>query len=154
MLLQVSLLRFSWSLYYRKYTLAVKLETTHKPAKPPTNQLNHLHTTQTALKPAKYQTNHLLICQKMAFLFPRRRFFMNRNIFPWPSHAKRETDAFFDVPARFRISPSPLHSSLTSLIADYNPSHKLLTQLQTFWTIFYEQFKTIVKFLWAIANFL
>ena len=39
--------------------------------------------------------------------------------------------AFFDIPARFCILPSPLHSSLPSLIADYNPSHKLLTQLRT-----------------------
>ena len=48
-------------------------------------------------------------------------------------NAKREADAFFDVPARFSILPSPLalHSSLPSLIADYNLSHELLTQLRT-----------------------
>ena len=38
---------------------------------------------------------------------------------------------FFNIPARFHISRSLLDSSLESLIADYNPSHKLLTQLQT-----------------------
>ena len=37
---------------------------------------------------------------------------------------------FFDIPVGFRISRSPLHSSLRSLIADYNPSRKLLTQLR------------------------
>ena len=39
--------------------------------------------------------------------------------------------AFFDVPARFRISPSPMYNSLPSLIVDYNPIHKLLTQVRT-----------------------
>ena len=40
--------------------------------------------------------------------------------------------AFFDVPARFRISPPPIYNSLPSVIVEYNPSHKLLTQLRTF----------------------
>ena len=57
--------------------------------------------------------------------------FYDQQQFPCPSRVKREIDAFFYVPARFRISPCPLHSSLPSLIADYNPSHKLLTQLRT-----------------------
>ena len=39
--------------------------------------------------------------------------------------------AFFYIPARFHILPYPLHSSLRSLIADYIPRNKLLTQLQT-----------------------
>ena len=56
---------------------------------------------------------------------------MNYNIFSaHPAHEEKCVD-FFDVPARFRISPSPLHNSLTSLIADYNPSNKLLTKLRT-----------------------
>ena len=38
---------------------------------------------------------------------------------------------FFDILARFRISPSSWHSSLPSLMAKYNPSHKLLTQSRT-----------------------
>ena len=53
--------------------------------------------------------------------------------FPSPSLAKWEVDAFFGVPAIFCISlfPLALHSSLPSLIADHNPSHKLLTQSRT-----------------------
>ena len=56
--------------------------------------------------------------------------------------------AFFYIPARFHISPFPLHSSLQSLIAEYNHSHGLLTQLQTFnfiihFNVFYEWFKGI-----------
>ena len=39
--------------------------------------------------------------------------------------------AFFDVPPRFHILSSPMYDSLPSLIVDYNPSHKLLTQLHT-----------------------
>ena len=42
---------------------------------------------------------------------------------------KKRNGCIFYVPARFHISPS-LHSSLPSLIANYNPSHKLLTQWQ------------------------
>ena len=56
---------------------------------------------------------------------------MNRNIFLAHPARKEKQMHFIDVPARFRISPSPLHSSLPSLIADYNPSHKLLTQQRT-----------------------
>ena len=56
---------------------------------------------------------------------------MNRNIFLAHPARKEILMHFFDVSARLRISPSPLHSSLPSLIVDYNPSHKLLTQLQT-----------------------
>ena len=56
--------------------------------------------------------------------------------------------AFFYIPARFHISPFPLHSFLQSLIAEYNRSHRLLTQLQTLnfiihFTVFYEWFKAI-----------
>ena len=55
----------------------------------------------------------------------------------WPPHqlrpfypsAREEKWVHFDISARFRFPPSPLNSSLPSLIADYNPSHKLLTQL-------------------------
>ena len=90
----------------------------------------HLQTSQTTLKPAKYQTNHLLIGQKLHCYFPEYIFDTPQH-FPCPSRAKKKIDAFFDVSGRFRISPSPLHSSLPSLIADYNSSHKLLTQLQT-----------------------
>ena len=85
---------------------------------------------RTTLKPANYQTNHLLISQKSHRYFPEDIFYEPQH-FPCPSRAKREIGAFFDVPARFRISPYPLHSSLPCLIADYNPSHKLLTQLRT-----------------------
>ena len=55
---------------------------------------------------------------------------MNRNIVF--AHLEREEKRvhFFDVPARFHISPSPLHNYLPSLTAEYNPSRKLLAQLQ------------------------
>ena len=102
-------------------------QTTHKPAKPPTN---HSQTSQNTLKLAKYETNHPLISQKLHHFFHEDTFCEPQH-FPCLSRAKRELGAFFDVPARFRISPSPLHNSLPSLIADYNPSNKLLTQLQT-----------------------
>ena len=63
------------------FPLAVKLETIHKPAKPPTNSqtihkpvkppTNHPQpqTNQTNLKLAKYQTNLLLISQKSYWYF-------------------------------------------------------------------------------------
>ena len=105
----------------------MKLETTRNPAKPPTN---HPQTSKTTLKPVKYQTNHPLISQKLHRFFPEDIFYQPQH-FPCPSRARREVGAFFDVPTRFRISPSLLHSSLPSLIADYNPSHKFLTQLRT-----------------------
>ena len=118
------------SLYKVKVTTltsAVKLEANHKPAKPPTKQPNHPQTTH---KPAKYQTNNSLISQKSHRFFPKDTFYEAQH-FLCPSRARREIGAFFDVPARFCISPSPLHCSLPSLIARYNPSHKLLTQLRT-----------------------
>ena len=54
--------------------LAVKLETTHKPA--------------------KYQTNYLIISQKPNRYFPEYIFYEPQH-FPCPSRAKREIDAFF-----------------------------------------------------------
>ena len=101
-----------------------------QPAKPPINQPDYPSTSQTTLKLAKYQTNHLLISQKLHCYYPEDIFYELQH-FPCPSHAKREIETFFYVPARFRISPSPLLSSLPSLIADYNPNHELLTQLRT-----------------------
>ena len=60
-----------------------------------------------------------------------------------PSHARREMDAFFYVLVRFRISRSPVHSSLLSLIADYNPNHRLFTQtMTTNFNEFLEKIKT------------
>ena len=47
-------------------TLAVKLETTQKAAKPPTNQSNHTQTNQTSPKPATIQANHLQASHKRA----------------------------------------------------------------------------------------
>ena len=98
-------------------------QTTQKPVKPPTN---HPQTSQTTHKPATNQP-------KIAFHEDNS---YEPQLFPCPSGTKREMGAFFDVPARFRISPSPLHNSLPSLIADYNPSHKLLTQLRTLTNFF------------------
>ena len=80
-------------------TLAVKLETTCKPTKPPTN---HSQTSQTTCKPAKYKTNHLLINQKLHRYFPED-IFNEQQHFPCPSCAKREIDAFLDVSTRFRL---------------------------------------------------
>ena len=91
--------------------LAVKLETTHKPAKSPTNHLNypqtsqtthklakpctnHPQTRQTTLKPAKYQRNHPVIGQK-SHCFLTEDIFYEPQHFPCPSHARREMDAFF-----------------------------------------------------------
>ena len=46
--------------------LAVKLETTHKPAKSPTNQPNHPQTTQKLAKPLTNQSNIEKTTQKPA----------------------------------------------------------------------------------------
>ena len=91
---------------------------------------DQLQTSQTILKPVKYQTNYLLISQKSHCFFPENIFYEAQH-FPCPSRVGREIGAFFYVPARFCISSSLLHSSLPSLIVDYNPNHKLLTQLRT-----------------------
>ena len=119
-------------IYYKM--LAVNFETTHKPAKPPTNH------PQTTDKPPRHQSNHPQITHKPATNQPKIAFHEDNSyepqLFPCPSCTKREMGAFFDVPARFRISPSPLYNSLPSLIADYNPSHKLLTQLRTLTNFF------------------
>ena len=48
----------------------------------------------------------------------------------YPTRARREMGTFFYILAIFRILSSPLHSSLPFLMADYNPSHKLLTMNQ------------------------
>ena len=50
----------------RVNTLAVKLETTHKPAKPSTNQSNHQQTSHIAHKPATSQANHPQTSHKLA----------------------------------------------------------------------------------------
>ena len=141
-------------------TLAVKLETTHKPSKPPTNHpkttqtshrpanppLNHPQTSQTSHKPAKHQSNHPLISQKLHPFFLKKFFIIRfkfrthepQHLCPheiqhfYPSCTRREMGAFFYIPARFHIPSSSLHSSLPSLTADCNSSHKLSTQLQTF----------------------
>ena len=91
------------------------------------NSRNPPQISQTTPKPAKYQTNHPLISQKLHCFFPEDIFYKPH--FLCPSRARREIGALFDIPARFRILSSPLHSFLPSLIADYNPSHKLWTQL-------------------------
>ena len=86
---------------------------------------------QTTNKSAKYPKKHPLISQKLhRFFFPEDIFY-ELKYFLCPSYARREMGAFFDLPARFRISPSPMYSSLPSLIVDYNRIHKLLTQLRT-----------------------
>ena len=56
---------------------------------------------------------------------------MNRYNFLAHSTGEEKRVHFSDVPARFRILPSPFHNSLPSLIVDYYSSHKLLTQLRT-----------------------
>ena len=104
--------------------------TTHKPVTPPINQSKHPQTSQ-------IPANHPLISQKLHPSFPAYRtqelqHLPHHIIWPfYPFCARREMGAFFYIHARFSTSLSPLHSSLQSLIADYNPSHKLLTQLQT-----------------------
>ena len=80
-------------------------QTTHKPAKVPTNQSNHPQnkqtnqpnhpqTSQTTLKTTKYQTNHLLITQISHRYFPEDIFYEPQH-FPCPSRVKREIDALF-----------------------------------------------------------
>ena len=114
---------------------------THKPSELSTNQPNHPQTSQTMHKPPTNQTNHPQTSQipkkspsnqsKITLFFDRRHFLWTAT-FPLPIPCKKRNGCiFFDVPTRFCISPSPLHNSVTSLIADYNPSNKLLTQLQT-----------------------
>ena len=57
-------------------SLAVKLETTHKPAKPSTNHPQTSHTNpQTTHKPAKHRTNHPLTIQKSHPSFPEDIFY-------------------------------------------------------------------------------
>ena len=50
----------------RVNTLAVKLETTHKPVKSPTNQPNRPQTSHKPAKPSKNQPNHPQTIQKPA----------------------------------------------------------------------------------------
>ena len=52
--------------------LAGKLETTHKPSKPSTDQPQ---TSQITQKPAKYCSNHSLISQKLHPSFPEDIFY-------------------------------------------------------------------------------
>ena len=61
--------------------------------------------------------------------------------------------SFFDIATRCCIPSSPLHSFLPSLIADYNPSHKLLIQLRTC-NKFFENtmtYNVTLKVLWMLA---
>ena len=123
------------------WPLAVKLETSYKPVKPYSNHPNYPQTNQTTHKPLTNQPNHPQTSQipnksstdqsKIALFFPWKHFLWSATFsLPIP-RGKRNRCIFFNVPARFCISSSPLHSSLPSLIVDYNPSHKLLTQLRT-----------------------
>ena len=48
-----------------------------------------------------------------------------------PNPCEKRNGCIFYIPTRFRILSSPLHSSLPSLIAGYNPRHKSLMQLRT-----------------------
>ena len=136
-------------------SLDVKLESPHKPAKPPTNQpnhLNHLQTIRTTHKPTKPPTSQLVHSQTSQIpdkppinlpkilSFPWRHFlWLGINSEPKNRHICNPTIcdrfanrcSYFCVHSRFRISPSPLHCSLPSLIANYNPNHKLFTQLRT-----------------------
>ena len=75
------------------FPLAVKLETIHKPAKPPTNQSNYPQTRQTTHKPptTTNQSKHPQTSQipnksptnqpKIVLVFSLKTFFTNRNIF-------------------------------------------------------------------------
>ena len=138
--------------------MAVKFETTQKPSKPSTNLVkpstNHPQTSQTTQKLPTNQPNHLQTSQipdkpptnhpKIASFFPWRHFlwlgkiqdprtstFATHEIQPFHPRWEEERVRCFYISARFRISLSPLHSSFWSLIADYNPTYKLLVQLQT-----------------------
>ena len=53
-------------LHLVKNVLAVKLETIHKPVKPPNSQPNHPQTSQTTQQPAKLVTNHPQTSHKLA----------------------------------------------------------------------------------------
>ena len=131
--------------YLLLFALAVNFETTYKALKPlpkPKNHpqitnkpaklpIKHPWTSQTTHKPAKYQTNDPpLTSQKLHCFFPEDIFY-ELQYFLRPSRARRKTSTFFYVCATFHILSSPLHNSLSSLTADYNPSHKLSTQLWT-----------------------
>ena len=115
---------------------------------------NQPRTSQTTHKASKPHTNQ----PKIASFFYLKTFFMNRNIFLVHSAREEKWVHFSDVPARFRISPSPFHSSLPSLIVDYYSSHKLLTQLRTltnfsrrlglYYIIYYD---ITLKVLWVLA---
>ena len=106
-------------------SLAVKLNNTHKPAKSPTNNPNYPPTSQTSQIPNKSLTNQ----PKTALLFPWRHFSWTTTFFlaiPWE---KRNRCIILMLLLDFAFPlPSPLHSSFTSPIAGYSPSHKLLTQ--------------------------
>ena len=74
--------------------LAVKLETTRKPAKPSTNHPNDPQTSKTTQTPAKYRTNPPLISEKISSFFPWRHLLWQQH-FPCPSCPRREMGAFF-----------------------------------------------------------
>ena len=44
---------------------------------------------------------------------------------------REEKWGLFYIPVEFGVLPSPLRSSLRSLISDYKPCHKLVTQFRT-----------------------
>ena len=135
--------------YVTCIALAVKLETTHKPAQLSTNHPNQPKQPQTTCKPAKpprYKSNtkqQRLISQKSHLFFPWRHFLWTTT-FSLPILCKKRNGCiFFYVPARFHILPSPLHNSLPSINEDYNPSHKLLTKL---WA-----YNVTLKVLWVLG---
>ena len=143
-------------------SLAVKLKTTHKPAKPPENQPIHPQTTQTThrppaihpqtsqttRKPDKYWTNHPLISQK-SHPFSLKTFIMIRyklrtqqlqhllphKIRPFCSsrtiREEKRNKCIFWCSCQISHLTFSTAQFLPSLFADYNSSHKLLTQLRT-----------------------
>ena len=112
-------------------------QTTPKAQKPPTN---YQQTSQATHKSPLNQPNYPQTSQisnkrptnqpKIALRFPWRHFLWTAT-FPSPFPCKKKNEYIFYVCATFHILSSPLHNSLSSLTADYNPSHKLSTQLWT-----------------------
>ena len=87
------------------------------------------------------------------FLLFRNLYVIDQYVFGAASGLSNFELSFFDIATRFCIPPSPLHSFLPSLIADYNPSHKLLIQLRTF-NKFFEKtmtYNVTLKVLWMLA---
>ena len=109
----------------------------------PRNNSNHPEDNQTH-KQTKYLKNEPVISKKFPPSFHERivydyveiqgpetaTFVPSQNMALLHILQEKRNECIFNICVKFCILHSPLNSSLPFLIVDYNPTHKLLTQLQ------------------------